>query len=121
MYTITIEGAFTASHELTYAGGKKEDLHSHNWKLRVAVEVEELDENGLAVDFIDIKAMIDEVITKLDGTQLEKLECFNGINATAENVAKYIFDKLEPGLETKAMLGFVEVMEAERCWAKYSK
>lgn len=121
MFTITVDGSFTASHALTYAGGEKEDLHSHNWQVKVAVEVEELDENGLAVDFIDVKAKIDETTARLDNSQLEELNCFEGINATAENVAKYIYDEMEPWLETKAMLKSVEVMEAKGCWAKYSK
>ncbi len=120
MFTITVAGSFTASHALTYADGKKEDLHNHDWQLRVAVEVEELDENGLAVDFIDVKAKIGEITEELNNSQLEELNCFEGINATAENVAKYIYDKIEQWLETKAMLKFVEVMEAKGCWAKYS-
>jgi 6-pyruvoyltetrahydropterin/6-carboxytetrahydropterin synthase len=121
LFTITVESSFTASHALTYAGGEKEDLHSHHWQLKVAIEVEELDENGLAVDFIDVKAKIDEITDLLDNTQLETLSCFEGINVTAENVAKYIYDEMETWLETKAMLQSVEVMEASRCWAKYSK
>jgi 6-pyruvoyltetrahydropterin/6-carboxytetrahydropterin synthase len=121
LFTITVDGSFTASHALTYAGGETEDLHSHNWQVRVAVEVEELDENGLAVDFIDVKAKIDEITATLDNSQLEDLSCFEGINATAENVAKYIYDQLQPWLVTKAMLEYVEVMEAQGCWAKYSK
>ncbi len=120
MFTITVISSFTASHELTYAGGEKEDLHSHNWQVRVAVKVEELDENGLAVDFVDVKAKINEITAMLDNRQLEELSCFEGINTTAEIVAKYIYDELEAGLETKAMLEYVEVMEAEGCWAKYS-
>lgn len=121
MFTVTVESSFAASHELTYAGGGKEELHNHHWRLRVAVEVEELDENGLAVDFIDLKAKIDEVTAVLDNTQLEELECFDGINASAENVAKYIYDQLESSLETKVMLEYVEVMEAQGCWAKFWK
>jgi 6-pyruvoyltetrahydropterin/6-carboxytetrahydropterin synthase len=120
LFTITIESGFTASHGLTYAGGKKEDAHTHDWKLRVVAQIEELDENGLAVDFLDLKPKIKRVVAVLDGAQLEKLECFEGINASAENVAKYIFDELKPEMLTKAMLESVEVMEAKGCWAKYS-
>ena len=119
MFTITIENAFTASHELTYAGGEKEDLHPHDWQLRVAVDVEDLDENGLAVDFIDLRAKIKDITTPLNDTQLEEHPAFEGINASAENVAKYIYDQLRPQLPTRAMLVSVEIMEAPGCWAKY--
>jgi 6-pyruvoyltetrahydropterin/6-carboxytetrahydropterin synthase len=121
LYTITIESSFKASHQLTYAGGKTEDNHLHDWKLKVAAQIEELDENGLAIDFIYLKSKLDEITTVLDNTQLEKLSCFEGINVTAENIAKYIYDQLDPQMPTKAMLVSVDIMEAPGCWAKYNK
>lgn len=121
MYTITIESSFRAGHQLTYAGGKKEDLHQHDWQLKVAAQIEELDENGLAIDFIYLKAKTDEIAAMFDNTQLEELDCFEGINATAENIAKYIYDQLEPQMPTKAMLDSVDIMEAPGCRAKYNK
>ena len=121
MFTVTLETGFKASHELTYAGGEKEELHFHDWQLRVAAQVEELDENGLAVDFVELKAEIDGITAVLDNSQLEDLGCFAGVNASAENVAKYIFDELKPQLPAKATLKYVEVMEAKGCWAKFSK
>lgn len=121
MYTITIESSFTASHQLTYADGVTEENHKHDWQLKIAAQIEELDENGLAVDFIYLKSKIDEITSVLDNTQLEELACFEGINATAENVAKYIYDQLASQMPTKAMLVSVNIMEAPGCWAKYNK
>ncbi len=48
------------------------------------------------------------------------MECFKNINASAENVAKYIFDRIEPQLSGDAAMGYVEVVEAAGCAAKYS-
>ena len=121
MYTITVESSFKASHQLTYAGGKTEENHAHDWQLKVAAQIEELDENGLAVDFIYLKSRIDEITEMLDNTQLEELTCFEGINVTAENIARYFYDRLESQMPTKAMLLSVEIMEAPGCWAKYNK
>lgn len=121
MYTITIESSFRASHQLTYAAGQTEDRHEHDWQLKVAAQIEELDENGLAIDFIYLKSGIDKITTILDNSVLEELSCFEGINVTAENIAKYIFDQLEPQMPTKAMLISVDIMEAPGCWAKYSR
>ena len=121
MYTITIESSFKAGHQLTYAGGETEQLHQHDWQLKVAAQIEELDENGLAIDFIYLKSRIDEITAVLDNTQLEELACFEGVNVTAENVAGYIYNQLETQMPTKAMLMFVEIMEAPGCWAKYTK
>jgi len=121
MYTITIESEFKASHQLTYTSGQTEDRHEHDWKLKVAAQIEELDENGLAIDFIYLKSKIDEVTAVFDNKELEDLSCFEGINVTAENIARYIFDQLEPHMPTKAMLDSVDIMEAPGCWAKYSR
>ena len=120
LFTVTIETCFSASHQLTYASGEKEPLHKHNWLVRTTVATDQLDENGLAVDFIDLKVNVEKITAALDNKQLENLDCFKGINASAENVAKYIFDKLEPLVPTEATLVYIEVMEAENCWARYT-
>ena len=121
MFTVTVESSFTASHQITYAKGQKEDLHEHRWLLKVAVSSPQLDENGLALDFIDLKADIDRITAELDNTRLENLDFFKDKNASAENVAKHIHDSLKPAIPADKTLDYVEVMEAEGCWAKYSQ
>ena len=120
MYTITLETGFFASHGLTYAGGETEPVHPHQWVVRAAIESEKLDENGIAVDFIIVKEKLDEIIKKLEGKQLENLEYFSKINASAENVAKFVFESLETQIPEPAKLVSIEVMEAPGCWAKYT-
>lgn len=120
MFTVTVQTSFTARHQLTMSGGQTEPLHDHNWVVRSAVAAEKLDESGLVVDFHGLKAKIKEVVSPLDGARLEELACFGDVNASAENVAKYIYDKLEPLLPGRVKLQYVEVSEAPDCWAKYS-
>ena len=120
MYTITLETGFFASHGLKYAGGKAEPVHPHQWVVRAAVESEKLDENGIAVDFVLVKEKLDELTKQLEGEQLENLEYFSRINASAENVAKYLYEHLERQIPEPAKLESIEVMEAPGCWAKYT-
>ncbi len=101
--------------------GGKEPLHSHDWVVRVAVSADELDEMGLALDFNDLKAMIVDVTGPFAGAKLEQLDCFAGCNASAENVAKYIYDRIEPMLANRLKLDYAEVMEANGCWTKYRR
>jgi len=119
LYTVTVESTFTASHQLRMADGAKEPLHSHDWVVRVAVSAENLDETGLAVDFNDLKAMIADVAEPFAGARLEQLDCFANCNASAENVARYIYDRIEPMLANRLKLEYAEVMEATGCWTKY--
>ncbi len=121
MYTVTVESTFTASHQLTMADGGKEPLHGHDWVVRVAVSADELDETGLAVDFNNLKAMIVDVTGPFAGARLEQLDCFADCNASAENVARYIYDRIEPMLANRLKLEYAEVMEAEGCWTKYCR
>lgn len=119
MFTVTVEGTFTASHQLTMADGVKEQLHSHDWIVRVAVGAEALDEQGLGIDFIELKAILDETVAPFTGKNLEEMPCFKGINASAENLTRYVYDRIEGRLATRQNLEYVEVMESPGCWTKY--
>ncbi len=121
MFTITVQTSFAAEHQLTLATGEKEALHEHNWVVHLAVAAENLDEAGLVIDFHWLEATIEEVVSPLGGTRLEELSCFGNINASAENVAKYIYDQVEPLLPARVQLEYVEVCEAPNCLAKYSR
>ena len=120
MFTVTVGTNFTAQHQLTLPAGEKEALHEHNWVVRSAVAAEDLDETGLVIDFHWLEAKIKEVISPLEGARLEELACFGDINASAENVAKYIYDRVEPLLPARVKLQYVEVCEAANCVAKYA-
>ena len=121
MYTITIENTFSAEHGLVFADGTVEPSHSHNWVVRLAVSTQQLDENGLAIDFQDLNAKLKQVIAPLSGTKLEESGCFKGQNASAETVAKDIYDKIEQLLPACVSIVYTEVMEEKNCWAKYCK
>jgi len=121
LYTVTVESVFTASHRLTMPDGSREAPHSHDWIVRVAVSAEKLDETGLAVDFDDLKGMIADITGPFAGACLEQLDCFAGRNASAENVAGYVYDTIEPMLPDHLKLEYVEVMEARGCWTKYRR
>ncbi len=121
MFVITIETGFTAGHQLTFASGKREPLHSHDWLVRTAVSTDKLNDTGLAIDFIDLKGTIETVTAGFGVARLEDLDCFDDAGASAEQVAQYIYDKVEPLLPPHVKLEYVEVMEAPGCWAKYIK
>ena len=122
MYTITIETSFNAYHQLTLPDGSKEPLHDHQWKLIAAVSSDQLDTMGCVMDFHKLKKIIDKTLSPLTGQTLENLDYFadNSINASAENVAKYIYDIILPQLPQNVRLSYINLMEAPDCWAKYT-
>ncbi len=121
MFTISVETTFQAKHQITMPNGIKEPLHTHDWIVKTAVTAEKLDRMGLAVEFGSFKDTIEKVIAPLKNAQLEHLKCFLRTSTTAENVAKFIYDKLAKLLPSDVKLEYVEVTEEKGCSAKYWK
>lgn len=122
MFTVTVETVFFAGHQITFDDGKVEDLHEHEWCARVAVESSKLDEQGFAVDFIWLKEQLQTIANGLVTPRLEEHQYFKEakVNASAENIAKYIFEELAPQIKGEVKLACVEVQESPGCWAKYA-
>ena len=121
MFTVIVETTFTAVHQLAFADGAKEPKHSHDWRVEAAVAAEKLDDAGLVCDFNELKAKLDQTTAPFEKAELEELECFKGINASAENVAKYIYDSFASQLPPQVTLEYIIVTEAAFCRAKYSR
>ena len=89
MYEIRKTFEISAAHKLDLPYESKcANLHGHNWLVTVYLRAEELNENGMIMDFTEIKQKI-----QLDHKVLNDILPFN---PTAENLAKYICDKLAP-------------------------
>lgn len=97
MYTLKVEGAFEAAHRVVNYPGKCDRLHGHNWKVEALVKGTELDELGMLVDFKVIKNALKETLDRFDHRFLNELKPFSdGVNPTAENLARIIFEELAP-------------------------
>lgn len=89
MYTVTKRIEVAGAHQLTLPYPSKcSRLHGHNWIIHVTCQSETLDENGMVVDFTKIK----EVVMQLDHQYLNDI--LGDINPTAENIAKWIADRV---------------------------
>ena len=82
-----IEVAGAHRLELDYES-KCQNLHGHNWIIEIAMRSKELDSNGMVMDFTHIKK---EIKDALDHKYINDVV---GVNPTAENIAKWICDKL---------------------------
>lgn len=87
---VTRTFSFEAAHQLEWHSGACKNLHGHSYKLEVTV-AGELDENGIVIDFSDLRAVVDEVvIDRFDHTYLNDLIA----NPTAEVIAAEIWQTL---------------------------
>ena len=124
MFEVSVEAGFAAAHQLRNYRGKCENLHGHNYKVRVSVEGEELNSIGLLADFTELKAALREVTEFLDHRFLNEIEPFTEINPSAENVAWYICEQLQNALgsgstNVAVKIAEVKVWETETSTATY--
>lgn len=122
MYEVSVEETFAAAHNLRSYKGKCENLHGHNYKVRVTVAAGELDSTGLLCDFVLLKQVLQAVIRSLDHRYLNEMAPFDKLNPSAENIARYIHDETArelPGGTNRATIASVTVWETETAAATY--
>ncbi|MBN2456327.1 MAG: 6-carboxytetrahydropterin synthase [Sedimentisphaerales bacterium] len=121
MFTISVETHFKASHQLTLTDGSKEPLHSHDWLVIADVCSNKLNRMGLVMDFGRLKTAINGVTADLEKAPLESIDYFRENSSSAEAIAKYIYERLEPELPAGITLEAVRVFEEPGCSAKFTR
>lgn len=120
MFEISAEYFFAAGHALRGYKGKCENVHGHNYKIQVTVAGERLNSIGLLMDFVDLRGAIKALADRLDHHFLNDLPPFDQLNPSAENLAKYFCDGLEPRVrEQGARVRSVVVWETDTTSATY--
>jgi 6-pyruvoyltetrahydropterin/6-carboxytetrahydropterin synthase len=99
MFEVNVEDTFAAGHALRGYQGKCENVHGHNYKVRVTVAGEQLNSTGLLLDFKEVKSAMNELIDRLDHKFLNDLEPFTQDNPSAENLARYFYKQLDSMLQ----------------------
>lgn len=130
MYQLEIQSHFSAAHAITM-NGVVEPLHGHDWQVTAVIEGEQLDPDGLLVDFHWLQRVLAEIIGPFQNQNLNDAEpfCF-ALNPTAEHVARFIGQSLSDRLATWSQnqpkdgrrtlrVRSVRVTEAVGCAATY--
>jgi 6-pyruvoyltetrahydropterin/6-carboxytetrahydropterin synthase len=116
-YKVSVIKSFAGAHFLRQYKGKCENLHGHNWKIRAAFSGSKLADDGMLIDFTEVKARLDEIIMRLDHKLLNEVEPFDKINPTAENIAAFIFTELKKAETQNAKVQEAQVWESDSAWA----
>ncbi|HMB15669.1 MAG TPA: 6-carboxytetrahydropterin synthase QueD [Pelovirga sp.] len=121
MYHLSIITSFAAAHNLLHYQGDCENLHGHNWKVEVTVSADNLDKSGLGIDFKILKKHTREVMNYLDHKYLNDLDAFKDISPSSEQIARFIFERLEKLLqEYEVIIQKVTVWESDNAYAAYT-
>jgi 6-pyruvoyltetrahydropterin/6-carboxytetrahydropterin synthase len=94
MYSLTVRDHFDAAHSLRGYDGECSRLHGHTWDVEITVEGTELDGIGILYDFKRLKADLRGVLDCYDHQHLDEVAPFDGMNATAENLARVVFERI---------------------------
>jgi 6-pyruvoyltetrahydropterin/6-carboxytetrahydropterin synthase len=122
VYKVTIKQSFSAAHALKEVAGMCEKLHGHNFAVEVSLFSHTLNDAGIVIDFNVLKEWTNEILKEFDHTCLNELSYFNDLNPSAENIAKFIHDRImerAKGQNIDAVC--VNIWESENTGASYSK
>lgn len=118
MYELSIETVFSAAHAIRIKG-QPEPLHGHDWHVTATVGGQELDADGLVVDFHTVHEALEQIVAPFRSRNLNEVPPFDRVNPTAELVARHIADRLGAMMPEEARVLSVRVTEAPGCAATW--
>ncbi len=139
MYYLTTEDSFDGAHFLKDYSGKCRNIHGHRWRVVVTIKCQELksdtQQRGMCVDFSDLKEDLKSETDKFDHAFIIeegslKTELLNALleeefhivtvpfRPTAENLSKYLYDKMK---EKGYTVSEVKVYETPNNCAAYQE
>jgi 6-pyruvoyltetrahydropterin/6-carboxytetrahydropterin synthase len=106
---LDVEFTFAAAHRLPRYEGPCFRLHGHNYRFFVGLEGEVDPATGMVADFGVVKQVVQEhVLSRTDHRSLnDVLE-----NPTAENIARWIWEVLEPRLPGLSEVRLYEIPDS---------
>jgi 6-pyruvoyltetrahydropterin/6-carboxytetrahydropterin synthase len=104
---------------LSIAGAREPDsgVHGRTYLISACFTGDKLDKLGFLADERELRAALVEVAAKLDHKYLNELPQFKGVNPSAENIARWVAQKLPK--DSPAKLAWVEVVIHRDALAKY--
>ena len=121
MFTIFKDFPFSAAHAIRGHTRGCENLHGHNYRVRVHLQAERLDELGMVLDFADLKEMMQEILGPFDHRVINDIPPFDQRNTTAELFSEYVFAEVTRRLadQERVRVARVEVWENDTACAVY--
>ncbi len=119
MFSVVVKSKISSAHFLREYKGKCENLHGHNYLIEVKINSGKLNKEGMVVDFALLKALLKEILIKIDHHLINEIDFFKINNPTSENIALYIFLELKKRLEKDLTLEKVRIWETDEQYAEY--
>ncbi|NMB80269.1 MAG: 6-carboxytetrahydropterin synthase [Ignavibacteria bacterium] len=130
---IAKEFKWEMGHRLTFHQGKCKNLHGHSYRCMIELSGQP-DQNGMLLDYYDLKKFVDPIIEKLDHSfmvyekdselidVLDKLgsnKVVVNFESTAENICFYLLDEIKNSSLPSNVKGIkVRVLETDNTYAE---
>lgn len=139
MFEISKKFSIPVGHRLSLHKGKCKNIHGHNIDVIVTVWSDRLNDNGMVMDFANLKKTVNDIVlnqfdhalllNKTDEKLFRSLKDEFGIEnlilldfePTAENLCKFLYDLIHDELPMNVHLRSIEIFENETSSAKYFK
>jgi len=121
VHTICKDFSFAAAHAIRGHTRGCQNLHGHNYRVRVHLQAERLDSLGMVMDFADLKEIMQEIVGPFDHAVINDIPPFDQRNTTAELLSGYVFDEVAKRLagQQRVRVARVEVWENDSACAVY--
>ena len=117
-YRLRVVVRFEAAHHLTSYKGAPEAVHGHSWRVEAGLETGELGPEGMAYDFVEVRAALRDLAARLDHKDINTVPPFDATSPTTERIAAWFFDELSRRLPG-APLAEVTLWEGPDCSATF--
>ncbi len=125
MFKVGIKNSFRSVHSLQGDFGPEAVSHEHEYTVEWICCTAGLDANGFAVDIALLEETLAEVISRIRGENLNRLEFFSERQVSVENLALFLHSSLSKGLEETGQElstireSEVRVWESDTAWASF--
>ena len=123
MYKVAVLREFIAQHYLVGGDwGPENELNSHQYRLQITIENEELDQHGYLVDIVEVENIINSIVIAYKDNTLNDFPEFEGLNPSLENFCRIIGDMFCNKLSVSDVYSVeVKLWEDYSAWASHTR
>ena len=119
MFYLSVITYISSAHRLKEYQGVCQRIHGHNWKIKVQVKGNKLNDLGILIDFKDLRKISEQVSERIDHQFLNELERFKKINPSAENMARFFYKEIKILLPSNVKMDKIIIWETENYQLEY--
>ena len=121
MYALSLQRRFAARHHLVGGDwGAENQPHTHNYVIELRLEAKQLDAHGYLVDLVEVQRHLDAFVARCQGTDLNTMPEFAGLNPSLEHFARIAAQALSVALPPARLSALtVRIWEHADAWASY--